>query len=120
MKTNEDYQRVAPRDFFNESKLLKCLGRLTLLIHDGMTPVKIGMIEDFRYSSEFKIGLMDDGHLVVTNRQFKIKEHFVIMKTVYNCKKPYPLICEHEYVEYPVFDDNGEWTEEFIEFCKGL
>ena len=29
------YRRVLPRDLFNEAKLLKCLGQLALIIHDG-------------------------------------------------------------------------------------
>jgi hypothetical protein len=29
------YTRVLPRDLFNESKLLKCLGQLALNVHDG-------------------------------------------------------------------------------------
>ena len=32
MKTN--YTRVLPGDLFNEAKLLKCIGRLVLLIED--------------------------------------------------------------------------------------
>ncbi len=28
------YHRVLPRDAFNEAKLLKCIGKLTLLIED--------------------------------------------------------------------------------------
>lgn len=32
------YERVLPRDLFNEAKLLKCLGRLALLIHDEKLP----------------------------------------------------------------------------------
>jgi len=114
---NKDYTRVAPRDFFNESKLLKCLGQLTLAMHDRKTPFQIGMIED---NGPFQIALMDDGHLTVINREFKVKKEFVIMKTVYNSKSNYPLLCEHNYCEYVVFDDHGNFTEEFIEFGKGL
>ncbi len=32
---SQEYTRVIPRDLFNEAKLLKCIGRLVLLIHDG-------------------------------------------------------------------------------------
>jgi hypothetical protein len=30
------YIRVLPRDLFNEAKLLKCLGQLSLILHDGI------------------------------------------------------------------------------------
>lgn len=30
------YQRVIPRDLFNEAKLLKCLGQLSLLVENGV------------------------------------------------------------------------------------
>ena len=114
---NKNYTRVAPRDFFNEAKLLKCLGQLTLAMLDRKTPCKIGMIED---SGPFEIALMDDGHLTVINREFNIKNVIVIMKTTYNSKANYPLLVEHEYCEYTVFDEDGEFSEEFINFCKGL
>ena len=32
------YTRVLPRDLFNEAKLMKCMGLLTLLIHDELIP----------------------------------------------------------------------------------
>ena len=37
------YQLVLPRDLFNQSKLLKCIGRISLYILDNMTPVDINI-----------------------------------------------------------------------------
>ena len=34
----DNYSRVIPRDFFNEAKLLKCMGLLALKVLDNMTP----------------------------------------------------------------------------------
>lgn len=35
------YRRVLPRDLFNEAKLLKCLGQLSLMIHDGKCELRV-------------------------------------------------------------------------------
>lgn len=112
-----EYTRVIPRDLFNESKLLKCIGQLVLLIHDGNRPNGL----DFTHDDEpFDIRLMEDGHLRIANIKFKINGKFVLFKTVYNRKSNYPLLCEHNYCEYEVFDDAGKYTEEFITFCNTL
>ena len=38
---NTQYERVIPRDLFNEAKLLKCVGLLVLKIHDGENPANV-------------------------------------------------------------------------------
>lgn len=111
------YQRVIPRDLFNESKLLKCIGRLCLLIHDNLTPCKMSFNDDI---DSFEIGLMDDGHLAIANLDIKIKGKVYLFKTQYNSKSNYPLLVEKDYCEYRVFDESGNWDDEFIDFCNSL
>ena len=118
---NENYNRVFPRDFFNESKLLKCLGRLSLLVHDRLAPKEITMEHIITDSQQgIEIGLMDDGHLRANNIVIAINGAPAIFKTVYNSKARYPFYLDYEYCEYPVFDDNGDFTEEFIEKIKDI
>jgi hypothetical protein len=116
-----NYTRVFPRDFFNEAKLLKCMGRLTLLIEDRMTPVAMSIGEYAEEGEEgFKIGLIETGHLAVANVSIFIKGKSYLFKTDYNAKGPYPFYVEDGNDEYKVFDDAGDWHEEFLEFCKSL
>jgi len=60
------YSRVIPRDFFNEAKLLKCMGQLSLAILDGMTPEGITITVE-ETGEPFQIELDDDGYLYLTN-----------------------------------------------------
>lgn len=116
MKARTDYQRVIPRDLFNESKLLKCMGRLCLLIHDRMIPF-VGRVD--HDGSPFVIGLIDDGSLTVTNVKVKVNGKYYRFKTTYNSKSNYPFFLETEdYEDILVFNESGDFDHEFIEFCK--
>jgi uncharacterized protein YkuJ len=114
---NTDYIRVIPRDLFNESKLLKCIARLTLLVHDGNNLKAIRFEHD---DNPFIIGLMDEGSLTITNINFFIHDREVIFKTTYNAKSNYPLLCEYDYSEDIVFNDDGTYSEDFIDLCNRL
>jgi len=109
------YLRVIPRDLFNESKLLKCIGRLVLMIHDGYNIN--GLLKFTHDEQSFKIGLHNEGYLQVSNIIFYIKDERVDFVTTYNSKASYPLAAYYKYCEYPVFDEQGNYTDEFIEFC---
>jgi len=88
---NINYNRVIPRDLFNESKLLKCIGKLTLLIHDNLAPFGLKFEHD---EEPFKIGLTNCGHLKIQNITFVYSSHtdFELgFKTVYNSKSNFPF-----------------------------
>jgi hypothetical protein len=108
------YVRVLPRDLFNESKLLKCIGRLCLLIHNRLTPVKMGFDE---HGEPFEIKQLQDGELFISNYDISIKKKIFLFKSKYNSKANYPLYLDYDYCDYLVFDEKGEFTYEFIEFC---
>lgn len=109
-----DFNRVLPRDLFNESKLLKCLGQLTLKIHDCELQGVSFYHDDIRYSG-FDVVLSDDGHLSVSNLIFTKNDTRLHFHTPYNSKEPYPLYLYMDYVEYPVFTESGSLHEEFLE-----
>lgn len=114
---HSNYTRVIPRDFFNESKLLKCMGRLSIKILDFMLPVGIDIsIEES--GEPFDIRLDDSGYLYVINCPVSINDTIVTMKTNYNSKNNYPFYCELDYEDTLVFDEEGNFTEEFIERFK--
>jgi hypothetical protein len=110
------YERVIPRDLFNEAKLLKCMGRLCLLIHSNKTPVKMSFKQP---KGGFNIQqLSSDGALIITNLPVKIKSETFYFVSKYNSKANYPLYLRFENEDTQVFDESGEFTTEFIAFCK--
>lgn len=112
---NTEYNRVIPRDFFNEAKLLKCMGLLSLKILDGQLPDGL-KIEIEESGEPFDIQLTEDGSLFVANYQVLVNDVPVIMGTAYNSKSNYPLNCIFNYEEIRVFDETGNFTEEFVSF----
>lgn len=102
------YQRVLPRDLFNEAKLLKCVGKLTLLIGDEL----INWID---YSYDDRGFLIDqqssDGSLFVSNMHFTTKDGQILnFFTPYNSKGNWPLVCIIEDDEVlDVFNENGDF-----------
>jgi hypothetical protein len=113
------YERVIPRDLFNEAKLLKCMGRLALLILDGHAPVPMFFKET---GGSFIIRqLASDGALVVVNYPLTIKGKKHFLASSYNSKNNYPLYLRTpDFQVFAVFDNEGNFHPEFIEFCKNL
>lgn len=107
-----DYIRVIPRDFFNEAKLLKCMGQLALKILDCQLPD--GMkIEIDETGEQFDIQQNIDGMLYINNYDVSINGVRVIIYTNYNDKASYPLVCLYDDEYYKIFDEAGNFTDEF-------
>jgi len=110
------YTRVLPRDLFNEAKLLKCIGRLCLLIHDHQTPVPMSFADD---GDPFSIWqFQDDGGLFVRNLSIRVRDRNIVFSSVYNSKANYPLMARDGNDRYLVFDEHGGFTEAFITWCS--
>lgn len=114
------YTRVIPRDLFNEAKLLKCTGRLVLLIHDRQAPAGLTFEHD---GGPFTI-LQDesDGSIYVFNINFSMegKDGQFYFFTTLNNKDPYPLYLKFEEDEAQVFTDAGDFTPEFLKLLKSI
>ena len=111
------YNRVLPRDAFNESKLLKGIGRISLLIHDnvGFIGKKLNCVLE-NESQGFKI-LMDeqDGSTYCSNFYlFDNNGTPIYLSNPLNCKLPYPLQFEYKDTSDFLFTDEGELSPEFI------
>lgn len=119
MKDPIKYQRVLPRDLFNEAKLLKCFGHLCLLILDNKIPPHSNMLF-YSNGKAFDIELYNDGSLSICNIEIWIKDKMYSFFTTYNSKANYPLYLEHLGIQYDVFMEDGTWTDEFIDFCKNI
>lgn len=134
------YQRVLPRDLFNESKLLKCMGRVSLLIHASASPPDCVVGKFYNPSRpREKFGLwldhddpesgfiiaqnQDDGHLYVVNLTLRNHDsgEAIHLFTAYNSKDPYPLFFEGEAGDIlSALDDNGDFTPWFLAHAASL
>lgn len=116
-----EYKRVIPRDFFNEAKLLKCMGRLAVLIHDCKLPPGISITLSGQSDEPFDVRMTVDGCLTIVNCAAKINGFGVRFKTTYNSMSSYPLICEFgEGVEVDVLDDGGNFMTTFASEVKRI
>ena len=95
------------------------MGQLSLNILDGKLPEGV-KIEIDETGEAFEIGLTNDGRLFINNYDTTINDTYVSLSTTYNSKDAFPLICFHDDIETTVFDESGNFTDEFINFCKNI
>lgn len=108
------YRRVIPRDFFNEAKLLKCLG--AFLIEGerlGIRFSETGKPFDICQDNS-------DGSLYVSNYTAWINGVPLALFTSYNSKGNYPLYCGVMSQTVQALDDNGKLTPEMVSLGQEL
>lgn len=106
------YQRVLPRDAFNEAKLLKCLGRLALLTLDNPAV----RIEHENPEQGFSIDQdQSSGEIFFTNVCVTIHERVVHLRSGLNSRENYPLQFSTEDCGGFVFTETGDWHPDFLE-----
>lgn len=100
------YQRVIPRDLFNEAKLLKCIGKISVLIHDN----KIKGLEALHDGDAFKITQSLDGQLTIDNIHFFDEDGTTVsFSTNYNSKEDWPLEMIYMDKYYYPLNEKGEY-----------
>jgi len=111
------YQREIPRDLFNEAKLLKCLGLLSLKVHDGELPpfVEIRLYQDPQRDEygEPDLGFdirqdPSDGSIYANGIQILIKGQQVPHHARLNDRSNFSLMLRIDEVDYDVFNEQGE------------
>ena len=132
---SHDYDRELPRDLFNEAKLLKCLGQLSLVIHDGIdsrkqpTPPGLQLIHNRHFADD---GLPVRGFVIrqdqATGDIFAANVRCVagstltnarelLLYTPVNSRAPYPLVAEIDDDDsdaLDVFNDDGSLSADFL------
>jgi hypothetical protein len=106
------YERVIPRDLFNEGSLLKCYGRLYILL-EGNPNAKYPVDS----ISEFDIvQRQDDGSLFIENLPFVIGRDEYRLTRPLNSRGAWPLYAERigndDFEAVSVFTDEGDLTLE--------
>lgn len=109
------YERVLPRDLFNDANLLKCIGQITLLIHDRRLELEVNHRHP---NKDFQIRQSeDDGSTQVTNITFALRSGWAVQfYRPMNARSSWPLyaLVADSQEEIEVFDDHGNLTEEFL------
>lgn len=111
------YKREIPRDLFNEAKLLKCLGLLSLKIHDGKLPPFVE-IEHYQDPQREEYGEPDsgfdirqdpsDGSIYSSSIRILIKGKQIPHHARLNDRSNFSLMLHIDEVDYDVFDEEGE------------
>lgn len=112
----ESYNRVIPRDLFNDGNLLKCYGQLFLNLE------KMGMEEMLQHDGDpFNIEQTDDGDTYISNIQLGIGEHYYGLSRPINSRQPFPLYLTNQDGDMiDVFTDAGAFSEDMKEFLKSV
>lgn len=112
------YTRVIPRDLFNEGDLLKCLGRLSIVLenHAG---------HDARLRHRHDTGPFNidqdpsDGSISCENVLLKVGSQNVHLFRPLNSRTPWPLWARFDVEDVEVFDQAGSMTDEFRDLIGG-
>jgi len=116
------YIRVIPRDLFNEADLLKCLGRLWILLdetrgHDAT----VGDASGEHDGTAFDIVQDEsDGSIYVANVPFRIGRSEYTLFRPLNARSPWPLYIHHNFNDIRVFDEDGKLSGQFQALIMGL
>lgn len=102
-------KRVLPRDAFNDANMLKCIGKLTMDIEDGVIS---GLT--YEYDGEpFDIQQDDSsGSTFVANIEFQNSEgRIIFFRRPLNSREAWPLLMQVGWdgEEQEVFDGNGNF-----------
>lgn len=117
------YQRVLPRDLFNEAKLLKCLGRMALLINDEMTG---GFKLELKHYTVKSPGFIidqnpDAGSFYCKNLKLMLGDKEIPLSTALNSRQSYPMyFTDDRGEECCVFDEAGCLAAEFLAMLRRL
>lgn len=123
------YNRVIPRDLFNEASLLKCLGRMYILLENGTHRADMQYAGEGDTSAGWNIqqnphtgGIYADNVLLWisgTNPNRPGLQRVAYLERPLNSRDPWPLWLERldgEELDEPieVFTDAGDFTPEFL------
>jgi len=104
------YERVLPRDLFNEAKLLKCIGKIALLIENNT--INGLLMDDSEVSNNGFVVYQDqsDGSIFVSNLKFcDQQDNQVHFYTTLNSKNNWPLVMYYQGEEYYPLNEQGEY-----------
>ena len=110
--------RVIPRDLFNEADLLKCLGKLEILLDVPTINAEVKLrrgFEAFGFDVHQDPG---DGSIFAQNVMIYVGGRYVRHRRPLNSRDPWPLYVyvDADDSEVRVFDDHGGLSDDFKKF----
>lgn len=107
------YQRVIPRDLFNEASLLKCYGRIYIELENHDLPHVQLEHDGQAFEIEQDPG---SGGLSIANVQLRVGDDCIRLHRPLNSREAYPLyMTDEDECEVPLFDDKGAFTPEALD-----
>lgn len=107
------YIRVLPRDLFNESDLLKCLGRLWIVTENGNHSAKFETedceVFDIQQND-------DDGSIYVANVSFTVNGDECQIFRPLNSRRKWSVYCHTIDDDIQIFTESGDLTDEMRAF----
>lgn len=110
------YNRVIPRDLFNEADLLKCAGR----IYINLETAGLENVELVHEDNAFDIQQDENsGDTYISNVYLMINDNPCLLWRPLNSRDPWPVYLLNEDEEQvPVFNKDGSFSQEFIDFVS--
>lgn len=120
---NNYHKLVLPRDAFNQAKLLKGIGMLTLYMHDckfGLHELMTYEMENWQSEGQFWISLDDsDGSFYVNNiRFFDTNNEEIHFFHPCNAQENHTLCFRYQGESEDVFNEDGSINPKFLELLK--
>lgn len=113
------YQRVIPRDLFNEANLLKCYGKLWIEL-DRLNLPGVSLTQD-EEGAAFDIWQNpDDGAITLLSVLLLVRGEEVPLWRPLNSREPWPLYALVGDTELAVFNDDGTLSSDMVDFLKGV
>ena len=111
-----NYIRVLPRDLFNEASLLKCYGRLWILLDetaDHGARFETSDVDVFDIAQD-----ASSGAITVRNVTFTVRDIERRLTRPLNSRRAWPLYVESDDDDIAVFDDAGNLSDEMRAFIQ--
>ena len=115
------YKRVIPRDLFNEGNFLNCIGKIEIerAHHDldiELIYINSGVYTDRGFVIEQNSA---DGSLYAKNIRLRIgMEKHTLRRPLNTREKPSVYITYGDDIDLEIFDEDGSFSQDFIEFAN--
>ena len=106
------YYKIAPRDLFNEANFMKCIGQLTLIMHDTYLP-SIKFEHDIYRDHGVTFELDEYTGGLVLHNMFVVRGERVTICRPLNSREPWPIYIESDDDYISIFTNDGVLSEEF-------
>lgn len=129
MGQGRNYMRVLPRDLFNEASLLKCWGRLCILLENMPSGSHKAMVVEEALDGPFEVRQDPaSGALSIANLTFTVAGRPLLLERPLNARGSWPfwVVARDEDADLDcfdlgdveVFDERGEFLPEMLALIK--